>query len=221
MDEKLFRAVTMKHKEFAVDPLKKNMTAMEIDPAFLGRIRPASSPPTITPAPPTMPAPAVPVAPATNPFEGLPFPAPGDRIKADDFKALSQSLRVIADAFQLTGALFGRDYGEARQVLAGQQYDVVSVMSVFGTRQENVNDPALDARKVIQVIPLKLGERNVAVILTEAVETRRFAPNLLGLTYGAAAERLQALLGEITFPTSPVPASKLVGLSLKEAKQRL
>lgn len=173
------------------------------------------------PAPTPRPAPAVPVAPASNPFEDLPLPSPGDRIKADDFKKLSQSLRVVYDAFMLSGALFGRSFGEAKQLLAAQQYVISRVMTVFGSESDNPSDTSLDARKVIQIMPMELGERGVAVIVTEAVETRRFAPNLLGLTYREASERLRAILGEGVFPTSPMTASQLVGLSLNEAKQRL
>jgi hypothetical protein len=55
--------------------------------------------------------------------------------------------------------------------------------------------------------------------LTEAVETRRFAPNLLGLSYREASERLRSTLGDITYPVSSMPANQLVGLTLAEAKQ--
>lgn len=195
-----------------------------INPAMISRIALAGGTgptrlPAPAPPPAPRPAPAVPVAPASNPFEDLPLPSPGDRIKADDFKKLSQSLRVVYDAFMLSGALFGRSFGEAKSLLAAQQYVVTSVMSVFGSEIDNLNDSSLDARKVIQVIPAKLGERNVAVVLTEAVETRRFAPNLLGLSYREASERLRATLGDITYPVSSMPATQLVGLTLAEAKQ--
>lgn len=193
-------------------------TAMMSRIALGGETGPTRLP---APAPPPAPrpAPAVPVAPASNPFEDLPLPSPGDRIKADDFKKLSQSLRVVYNAFMLSGALFGRSFGEAKSLLAAQQYVVTGVMSVFGSEIDNLNDSSLDARKVIQVIPAKLGERNVAVVLTEAVETRRFAPNLLGLSYREASERLRATLGDITYPVSSMPARQLVGLTLAEAKQ--
>jgi hypothetical protein len=153
-----------------------------------------------------------------NPFQELPFPSPGDRIKADDFKKLSQGLQMIYDAYALSSALFGRTFGEAKLALASQQYFVRRVMSVFGTEIGDPADASLDNRKVIQVLPMLLGERHVMVILTEAVETRRFAPNLLGLSYREASERLRAVLGEITFPTTPMSASQLVGLTLTEAK---
>jgi hypothetical protein len=169
---------------------------------------------------PARPLTAVPVAPENNPLNALPFPVPGDRIKADDFKLLSQSLRVIHDAYQLSGALFGRSFGEVKQVLAAQQYVIATVMSVFGTELNQADDGALDERKVVQVMPVKLGERNVNIVLTEAVETRRFAPNLIGLSYAEANERLRASLGDITFPASSMPATQLVGMTLAQAKQQ-
>jgi hypothetical protein len=94
-------------------------------------------------------------------------------------------------------------------------------MTVFGTELDDLAAPDLDNRKVIHVSPVLLGERRLRVVVTEAVETRRFAPNLLGLTYRESLERLQAVLGEMTFPTTPVNASQLVGLTIKEAKQTL
>jgi hypothetical protein len=173
-------------------------------------------PPGSGPAPASLPA-----APGNNPFKELPFPTPGDRIKADDFRKLSQSLRVISDAFLLSSTLFGRSFGEAKLVLASQQYEIYRVMSVFGSGIDNPNDLSLDNRKVIQIVPVELGERRVAVVLTEAVETRRFVPNLLGLTYKEASERLNAMLGDMIFPSAAMSASQLVGLSLAEAKQIL
>lgn len=154
-----------------------------------------------------------------NPFDGLPFPSPGDRIKADDFKKLSQSLRIVHDMSLLSSSLFGRNFSEARLALASQQYEIYKVMSVFGTEIDNPDDASLDDRKVIQVFPVVMGERRLIVVLTEKVETRRFAPNLLGLTYREASERLRAVVGEVTFPGAPVSASQLVGLSLAEAKE--
>jgi hypothetical protein len=160
-------------------------------------------------------------APATHPFDALPFPSPGDRIRADDFKALSRGLLLVRDAFALSGALFGQALGQAKQALAAQQFAVQRVMSVFGTELGGMEDPSLDNRKVIQVVPLDLGTRQVAVVVTEAVESRRFAPNLLGLTYGEASERLRAILGDVTLPGAPMSASEVEGLSLAEAKAAL
>jgi hypothetical protein len=169
----------------------------------------------------TKPPAPLPTAPASNPFQDLPFPSPGDRIKADDFKKLSQSLKILYEMFLLSGTLFGHSFKEARLVLIAQQYEIYKVLTVFGTEIENLNDTSLDNRKVLQVMPVIPGERRVIVILTEAVETRRFAPNLLGLTYREASERLRGILGDITFPATPMNVSQLVGLSLTEAKQIL
>ncbi len=182
--------------------------------------QPAPAPTPPAPAPPvvTAPPPAVPLAPSTNPFDSLPMPSPGDRIKADDFKKLSQSLLLIRDAWQLSASLMGRTFGDAKQALVSQQYLIASVMSVFGHEIADENDPSLDSRKVIQVVPLELGEKNVAVVVTEAVETRRTVPNLLNLTYAEAAERLESVMGDITVPSDGMSASQLVGLSLAQAK---
>jgi hypothetical protein len=180
---------------------------------------PAPTPPAPTPAPPVVTAPpVVPLAPSTNPFDTLPMPSPGDRIKADDFKKLSQSLLLIRDAWQLSASLMGRTFGDAKQALVSQQYLIASVMSVFGHEIADENDPSLDSRKVIQVVPLELGEKNVAVVVTEAVETRRTVPNLLNLTYAEASERLESVMGDITVPSDGMSASQLVGLSLAQAK---
>jgi hypothetical protein len=146
------------------------------------------------------------------------MPSPGDRIKADDFKKLSQSLLLIRDAWQLSASLMGRTFGDAKQALVSQQYLIASVMSVFGHEIADENDPSLDSRKVIQVVPLELGEKNVAVVVTEAVETRRTVPNLLNLTYAEASERLESVMGDITVPSDGMSASQLVGLSLAQAK---
>src|SRR5947208_15503923 len=68
---------------------------------------PPAPAPTPAPAPPPAPIPVVvPPAPGSNPFDQLPFPAPGERIKADDFKTLSQALKIIADIAALTANLF-------------------------------------------------------------------------------------------------------------------
>jgi hypothetical protein len=174
------------------------------------------------PAPPPvsqpLPPPVVPPAPAENTFSNLPFPSPGDRIKAEDFKRLSQSLMVIHDALLLSASLLGRTFAEAKQALVSQQYEIQRVMSVFGNELAQLGDPSLDSRKVIQVIPLELGTKAVAVVLTEAVETRRSVPNLLNLTYREASERLQGVLGDVSVPSNPMTATQLVGLSLEQAK---
>jgi hypothetical protein len=160
----------------------------------------------------------VPPAPAENSFSNLPFPSAGDRIKADDFKHLSQSLMLIHDSWMLSASLLGRTFGEAKQALTSQQYEIQRVMSVFGNELAELGDPSLDSRKVIQVVPLELGTKGVAVVLTEAVETRRSVPNLMNLTYREAQERLHGVLGDVSVPSNPVTASQLVGLSLAQAK---
>jgi hypothetical protein len=182
---------------------------------------PAPLPTPPAPAPPVpqpLPPPVVPPAPAENPFSSLPFPSPGDRIKADDFKHLSQSLRLIHDSLMLSASLLGRTFGEAKQALVSQQYEIQRVMSVFGAELAQLGDASLDGRKVIQVIPLELGTKGVAVVLTEAVEMRRSVPNLMNLTYREASERLHGVLGDVSVPSNPMTAQQLVGLSLDQAK---
>ena len=179
--------------------------------------------PTVPPPPQQQPAPplAVPVAPSNNPFRDLPSPTAGSRIKSEDFRKLSQSLRIIYDANALSNTLFGHDFGEAKQALAAQQYTIQRVMSVFGTEIGHLADPTLDERKVIQVLPSELGERSVSVIVTEVVETRRLTPNIVGLTYSEASERLRAVLGDVSFSSAPMSAPQLVGLPLSEARRLL
>src|SRR5687768_17602919 len=94
---------------------------------------------------------------ADNPFSSLPFPSPGERIKADDFKKLSQALRIVADMTALSGTLFGRSFGDVKLTLASQGYQILRAMSVFGAEIDNLGDASLDSRKVIQVIPVALG----------------------------------------------------------------
>lgn len=177
---------------------------------------PQASPPVPIPQPAAPPV--VPPAPAENSFASLPFPSPGDRIKAEDFKRLSQSLMLIHDAMMLSASLLGRTFGEAKQALVSQRYEIQRVMSVFGNEVAQLDDASLDGRKVIQVIPLELGTKGVAVVLTEAVETRRTVPNLLNLTYNEASERLHGILGDVSVPSNPMTAQQLVGLSLDQAK---
>ncbi len=163
----------------------------------------------------------VPTAPGTNPFKQLPFPSPGDRIKADDFKVLSQGLKIIHETYILSSSLFGSNFKEARLVLASQQYEVKKAMTVFGTQTDNPDDESMDNRKVIQIVPVEPGEKQVAVILTEAVETRRLSPNLLGKSYKEASDIMRNVLGDITSSGTPMDASQLVGLPLSEAKEAL
>jgi hypothetical protein len=182
------------------------------------RVQPPQQPPTLPVRAPA-PLPSIPRAPESNPLEALPFPEPGERIRADDFKALSRSLGLVRDAFALSGKLFGRTFGQVRQLLTTEKYDIRRVMTVFGTEVVDLNDVSLDSRKVIQVLPVELGGRQVAVVVTEAVDTRRFMPNLVGLTYKEASQRIQDLLGDVSGPG--VQAGQFVGLSLAEAQQVL
>ncbi len=171
-------------------------------------------------AAPGQPA-APPAAPGNNPLSALPFPNPGDRIRAEDFKTLSQSLLLVRDAFRLSGMLFGRAFPEAALALEAQQYVVTRVMTVFGTEIENPDSRSLENRKVIGVTPLNLGEPEVVVVVTEAMETRRLAPDLIGLTYNEASERLRGVLGDIPAPGSPMRMPDLMGSTLMEARQAL
>jgi hypothetical protein len=165
---------------------------------------------------------SVPGAPgADNPLAALPFPSPGDRIKADDFKTLSRSLRLLQDAYSLSSALSGRSFGEAKLALAAQQYQVLRAMSVFGAAVDDPNDASLDQRRVLLVAPVALGTPHVLVLVSEAVDTRRFAPNLIGLSYREAAERLRALFGDADPGSVPISTPQLVGLTLAQAREVL
>ena len=205
-------------------PDKPGLARVRLEPRFGALGTTPVSPPGAAPPPaaigPPRPVP-LPTPPAGNPFAALPFRSPGDRIKADDFNALARGLQVISDLYALSGALFGVAFAQAKLHLASQRFEVLRVMTVFGTEIDTPTDSTLDNRKVIQLVPVGLGERRVMVVVTEAVETRRFAPNLLGLNYRAALERHGAVLGEVTFPTTPTNAAPLVGRSLKDARQAL
>jgi hypothetical protein len=168
---------------------------------------------------PPPPAPVVPGPPADSPFAHLPFPSPGDRIKADDFKALSQSLNILYNMTVASASLFGYTFGEAKAALASQRYLIQRVLTVFGNEITNIADTSLDSRKVIQVIPAAPGDARVLVVVTEAVDTRRFAPNLMGLTYRDAAGKIQALLADVTVSGAPPSVPQLTGLTLSNAEQ--
>lgn len=207
----------------AINKVAVRPEVLKLRPELLARPDLALPPPQPLPSPPApavqpLAPPVVPPAPAENPFANLPFPSAGDRIKADDFKRLSQSLMLIHDALMLSASLLGRTFGEAKQALVSQQYEIQRVMSVFGNELAQLGDASLDGRKVIQVIPLELGTKGVAVVLTEAVETRRSVPNLMNLTYREASERLQGVLGDVSVPSNPMQAQQLVGLTLDQAK---
>jgi hypothetical protein len=158
-----------------------------------------------------------------NPFKKLPQPSPGDRIKADDFKTLSQSLQVMYDLSRLSSTLFGLSFGDAKRVLAVQDYAIEKIMSIGGTEMTMPpeEDASLDQRKVIQVMPTALGEKQVLVVLTEVFETRRLTPNLVGLTYKEAQEKIRNMLGDVTFPAMTKNSPELRGLALSVAIEKL
>jgi hypothetical protein len=185
----------------------------------------ASAPP--QPTEPTQPVPLPPVAlppqaPPSNPFTDLAFPSPGDRIKAEDFRRLSQALRVLSDTYALAGAVFGFPFGQVKLALAAQQYEIAHVVSVYGSELTNLGDPSLDDRRVLAVAPLVLGERRVSVVLSEqaAAGARPTMLDLKGLTYAQAQARLQSELGDV-LSGGPVPTPDLRGLTLTQAMQRI
>jgi hypothetical protein len=161
----------------------------------------------------------VPAPPADSPFAHLPFPSAGDRIKADDFKALSQALNILYDMTVLSASLFGHTFAEAKAALAGQRYFIQRVMTVFGNEVANWSDTSLDNRKVIQAMPVAPGDPRVLVIVTELVDTRRLAPNLIGLTYRDAVSRIQSMLADVPITGTPPAAPQLVGLTLTDAQK--
>src|SRR5688572_26573081 len=180
--------------------------------------------PPVTPAPPP-PAPvaptgvapqAVPAAPVESPFDKLPFPSPGDRIKSEDFKALSQSVLMLYDLFVLSSTLFGEPYGDVRLILASRGYQIARVITVFGNEVTNL-DTSLDARKVLQVAPAAPGTPEVTLVLSEATDTRRFMPNLTDMSYRTAQSYIQSLLGDVAVQGAPAAAPQLVGLDLSTA----
>jgi hypothetical protein len=168
------------------------------------------------PVPPRLPR----IAPS-SPFDRLPYPKAGNRILADDFATLSDSLQVVHSMQILSSALLGTEYGDARRALAIHNYEIVKVMSVFGTELEDPNDETLDSRRVLQVFPAELGKKQLNVILTEAVETMRVMPSLVGLTYEEASERLRSFLGDVTFPKTSMEMPSLGGMTLATARRLL
>jgi hypothetical protein len=157
---------------------------------------------------------------ASNPFNNLPQPNAGDRIKSSDFQQLSKCLEIIYDAYAFSASFFGRDFGEAKLALTSQQYVIHGAMTVFGTEITDLNDESLDTRKVIQVIPSELGGIGVVVVLTEAIETRRLTPNFVEKphTYMDALETIRTIVGDATFPSASISAPDLKGFTLKQAK---
>ena len=186
-----------------IDPLR-------LPPDLIDRLQPGRGIPTPA-APPVTPATA-----PDNPFNALPHPNPGDRIRSDDFRRFSQCLEAIQQTCMLSASLFGRTLADAKQAIAAQQYTIARVMSVFGTVLA-AGDASLDQRSVVQVQPVAFGERALLIVVSEAVETRRLAPNLIGLTHADAMNQLHAALGDVTFPRSNVSAGNLVGRTLADA----
>ena len=177
------------------------------------RVRPPL--PTPAPAPPPV-APAPPVAPVGGtPFDGLPTPSPGDRIRAEDFRRITQCLQLVQQATVLSSTLFGRTLGEARTALQAQGWQLDRVLSVFG--QDVAAGGAHEDRRVVQVVPASLGLNRVHLVVTEAVATQRLAPNLVGLSHAEAMERLRAAVGEVTMQDVAVSAPALGGLTLGDA----
>lgn len=207
-------------KAQATTILSPNMALRPMIPLAPGMIVQPIPRPAPKPTPATAPAPAapgLPTAPPTNPFELLPMPSAGDRIKAEDFRALSTALRLIYDASILSAGLFGRSFAEAKLLLAAQQYEIARVITVLGTELIAIEDNSLDDRQIVQVLPTALGEHGVLVVLTEAVDQRRFVPDLTTVpTYRDAVGLLRDRVG--TGPVSPTPvvAPNLVGLSLAD-----
>ncbi len=190
-------------------------------------VLPTAPQPAPAPAPPPQPAPPAPTAaapvlppvPDENPFAGLPFPSPGDRIRAEDFRRISTCLSLIHDATLLSAALFGRTLAEARPFLAAQNRRLAQVMTVLGAVLETVDDTRFDGHRVFQVIPMTLGEPDVHVVVTEAIETQRLTPDLTtAANYDAASAMLRATVGPGPRPSTPVAVPSLVGRTLEEAR---
>lgn len=173
-------------------------------------------PPTPVPGEPvTAPAP-----PGTDPFGALPFPNAGERIRAEDFRTLSQALRVIADTYALGAAVFGRPLGQVRIALEAQGYAIAQVMSVTGSSLAAAGDASLDDRRVVSVTPLALGQKRLGVVVTEAVaQPQRRMPNLIGLTHAQAVELMRAELGDALAGSGPMVVPNLVGQTLSQAER--
>jgi len=178
---------------------------------------PAPPPPLPIPPAPPQALPTLPRVPDDNPFNHLPFPTPGDRVRSDDFRQLSLCLQLVQASSQLSAALFGQTLSAARPFLQAQGRVLARVMTVFGNVLEDPNDTTLDERRIMQVLPVVIGEPEVQVIVSEAVETRRLSPSLIGLRYPAATSALSASIGQGTIAAAPIRAPELLGRSLGEA----
>jgi len=187
--------------------LKKDLVIEKAKPA----LRPGTFriPPSVSkPAEPELPD-----APSTNPFDNLPYPSPGDRIQAEHFKILSQSLDLIQQASLLASAVFGKPFAIVKSVLAAEGYSIASVFSVHGQELVNEQDTSLDDRVVLQVRPVELGEPEVIVVLSEVVEQRRVMPNLIGMTHAGAQNAVRQALGPAA-SGPPVQTPNLIGQPL-------
>ena len=212
-----------------IDPrLFQNLRIAQPLAVDFARLRPEviSSLPQSEGAPPpviktkNIPPQALPEAPADDPFASLPYPNPGDSIKSDDFRMLSKSLKLLQDTFNLSGALVGSDFGEAKQRLADRNYQIVQVLTVYG-KEMSPEDPSLEERKIVQVVPKTLGGTSVAVVVTEAAATHRTMPRLTGMTPEKATEHLRSVLADLPLSGQPIEVPNLVGMSLTEAKKGL
>jgi hypothetical protein len=204
----------------ALNPRIATLVAQPVaGPAIVAPTPTPVAPPPAPPPPPVAQAvvPTLPVVPTENPFNHLPRPSPGDRIRAEDFRQLSSCLELVHDATLLSAALFGHTLAEARPFIAAQGRSIAGVLSVFGAVLSAENDPSLDQRRVVQVLPVVLGEAGVHVVVTEAVETRRLSPTLMGLNYAAVVDQLRGSLGQGTTPTVRIAAPSLVNLTLSAA----
>ncbi len=175
--------------------------------------RPPAAPQGVEPSTP-------PAAPRTNPFAELPFRSPGDRILADDFNKLSQALDQIAKSVQLSSALFGARFGQARPLLESHGYQIRRAVSVFGNAVADLHEESAADRLVVSVSLAELGAPDVDVVLSERVEGRRFVPDLRGRTYPQAMEAIRNLLADVPVPASPGPAPTLVGSTLAGLRTR-
>jgi len=180
---------------------------------------PPAPPPLAVPPPaaPPVALPTLPRVPDDNPFNHLPFPTPGERIRSDDFRQLSLCLQLVQATSQLAAALFGQTLAAARPFLQAQGRVLARVMTVFGTVLDDPNDTRLDDRRIMQVLPVVIGEPEVQVIVSEAVETRRLSPSLMGLKYADAASALSASIGQGITAATPVRAPSLVGHTLGDS----